>query len=122
MYFLASDLSSLLIKVEILKPLGRSLSDYRTIETISEVIVICKLNQLNPATSAPAERTFSMARRVKTWLRANINQNRFTHLALLNSHNTRTDKIRLIDVANKFDSVNESRKRNFTTFTEADLI
>ena len=89
---------------------------------ISEVIVICKLIQVNPVTSASAERSFSMARRVKTWLRANLNQNRFTHLASLNSHKTRTDKLRLIDVANEFASVNENRKRNLAIFTEADLI
>ena len=48
---------------------------------ISEVIFICKLIQGNPVTSASAERSFSMARRVKIWLRANMNQNRFTSLA-----------------------------------------
>ena len=78
---------------------------------ISEVIVICKLIQVNAATSASEERSFSMARRVKTWLRANMNQNSFTHRALLNS-----------DVANEFASLNENRKRNFATFTEADLM
>ena len=89
---------------------------------ISEVIVICKLIQASPVTSASAERSFSMARRVKTWLRTNMNQNRFTNLALLNSHKTRTDKLRLIDVANEFASVNGNRKRNFAKFTEADVI
>ena len=33
---------------------------------ITEVIVICKLLSVNPATSAIGERSFSMARRVKT--------------------------------------------------------
>ena len=89
---------------------------------ISEVIVICKLIQVNPVTSASAERSFSMKRRVKTWLQTNMNQNRFTNLALLKSHETRTDKLRLIDEANEFASVNENRKRNFATFTKADLI
>lgn len=88
---------------------------------ISEVIVILKLIQVDPATSAWAERSFSMARRVKTWLRANMSQKRFTHLALLNSHKTRTDRIRLIDVANEFASVNKNRKRNFARFAEAGL-
>ena len=37
---------------------------------ITEVIVICKLLLVNPATSATGELSFSMARRVKTWLRA----------------------------------------------------
>lgn len=33
---------------------------------------VCKLLLVNPATSATGERPFSMTRRVKTWLRANM--------------------------------------------------
>ena len=40
-------------------------------------IVICKLLLVNPATSATGERSFSVARRGKTWLRANMKQQRF---------------------------------------------
>ena len=49
----------------------KSLTDYER-HMITEVIVICKLLLVNPATSTTGERSFSMARRVKTWLRANI--------------------------------------------------
>ena len=35
---------------------------------ISEIITICKLILVNPATSAAGERSFSTARRLKTWL------------------------------------------------------
>ena len=41
---------------------------------ITEVIVICKILLVNPVTSAKGEWSFSMARRVKTWLRANMKQ------------------------------------------------
>ena len=48
-------------------------------------------------------------------------QQRFHHVAILNTHKTRTDALRLIDVANEFVSRNDNRKRNFGTFTDADL-
>lgn len=88
---------------------------------ISEIVQICKLLLVNPATAATGERSFSMARRVKTWLRAKMTQQRFNHVAILNTHKTRTDALRLIDVANEFVSRNDNRKRNFGTFTDADL-
>ena len=37
-------------------------------EMIKEVITLCKLILVNPATSAAGERSFSTARRLKTWL------------------------------------------------------
>ena len=67
--------------------------DHNTSAMISEVTTICKLLLVNPAISATGERSFSAARRIKTWLRTNMSQRRFTHLALLNSHKTRTDNI-----------------------------
>ena len=84
-------------------------------------IVICKLLLVDPATSATAKRSFSMARRVKTRLRANIKQQRFNNVALLHTHKARTDKIRLLDVANKFVQRNENRFRNLGKFSDLDL-
>ena len=98
----------------------KSLTDHER-HMITEVIVICKLLLVNPATSATSERWFSMARRVKTWLRANMKQQRFNNVALLNTHKARTDKIRLLDVANEFVQRNENRFRNFGKFTDLDL-
>ena len=81
----------------------KSLTDHER-HVITEVIVICKLLLVNPATSATGdhERSFSMARRVKTWLCANMKQQRFNNAALLHTHMARTDKIRLLDSANEF--------------------
>ena len=89
---------------------------------ISKVVRICKLLHVSPATSATGGRSFSTARRVKTWLRANLFQKRFNNVAIMNAHKTRTDALRLIDVANEFVSCNDNRKRNFGTFTDADLV
>ena len=89
---------------------------------ISEVIQICVLIHVNPATSASGERSFSRARRIKSWLRAKMSQKRFNHVALLNTHKTRTDNLRLVDVANEFIARNENRKRNFGTLTVQDIL
>ncbi|CAB4030796.1 zinc finger MYM-type 1-like [Paramuricea clavata] len=95
--------------------------DHNTQQMINEVLTICKLLLVNPATSATGERSFSTARRIKTWLRANMSQRRISHLAILNTHKIRSDNIRLLDVANVFVSKNDNRKRNFGSFTEQDL-
>ena len=84
-------------------------------------IIICKLLLVNPVTMATGERSFSMTRRVKTWLRANMKQQRFNNVALLHTHKARTDKIRLLDVANEFVHRNENRFGNFGKFTDLDL-
>ena len=50
------------------------------------------------------------------------NVQRFNNVAILNAHKTRTDALRLVDVANEFVGRNDIRKRNFGTLTDADLI
>ena len=44
---------------------------------ITEIITLCKLLLVNPATSAAGERSFSSARRLKRWLRSTMTQTRF---------------------------------------------
>ena len=51
-----------------------------------------------------------------------MSQKRFNNVAIMNAHKTRTDALRLVDVANEFVSCNDSRKRTFGTFTDADLV
>ena len=89
-------------------------------QMISEIINVCVLLQVNPATSATVKRSFSTARRIKTWLRAKMTQKRFNHVTILNTHKDRTDKLRLLDVGNEFFQKND-RKRNFGKFTAKDL-
>ena len=48
---------------------------------ICNVITIVNLLHVNPCSSASGERTFSTARRIKTWLRANMNQEHFNSVA-----------------------------------------
>ena len=100
-------------EVQDLQPIERQLIDH--------VIVVCKLIYVNPATSAARKRSFSTARRIKTWLRSKMLQARFNHLAILNTHKHRFDKLCLVAVANSFVSLNENHERNVGKFTTADL-
>ena len=67
---------------------------------IPNVQILIELLLINPATSATPERSFSLARRIKTWLRSSMAQKRFNGLAILSEHKLVTDKIDLMKVAN----------------------
>ena len=54
-------------------------------ELIPNIILLCNLLLINPATSATPESSFSLARRIKTWQRATMTRKRFNSLAILNS-------------------------------------
>ena len=83
---------------------------------IKEVITLCKLILVNPATSAAGERSFSTAWTLKTWLDSRMNQDRFSNLTVSNIHKERTDRLSTIDIANEFTDRNINRKSNFDTF------
>ena len=58
---------------------------------VPNVINIIKLVAVNPATIATADRTFSLARNLKTWLQSTMLPARFNFLALLKLHKERTE-------------------------------
>ena len=84
---------------------------------ISEIITLCELLNVNSESNANGERSFSLARRVKMWLRSDMGQKRFDTTTIPNSRKERTKSLRIIDVANKLVEVNDNRKRHFGTFT-----
>ena len=85
------------------------------------VCKICRILAVNPASSATAERTFSLARRVKTWMRSTMLPTRFNSVSILNFHKDRTDKLDLIKIANAFVQSDDNRMRIFGKFTKDDL-
>ena len=101
-----SDLHQLLIKV----PEDRQL--------IPNVILVCMLLLVNPATSATAERSFSLARRIETWLRSTMSQ-KSNSLAVC-CHKECTDNINSVSVGNEFISKSDERKRTFGKFEPSD--
>ncbi|XP_062512635.1 zinc finger MYM-type protein 1-like [Corticium candelabrum] len=81
-------------------------------EMLSEVVHLIKLFYIIPVTTSTAERTFSALRRLKTYLRTTMSQERLNHAMSLYVHKDRTDNIDLDQIANSFITVNE-RRRNF---------
>ena len=73
------------------------LSKQRLIPNIATII---NLLLVNPSTSCTPERSFSTARRLKTWLRSTMKSKRFNNLAILFTHKEVTDAIDLIAVGN----------------------
>ena len=76
----------------------------------------CKLLLVNPATSATAERSFSLARRLKTWMCSTMLPGRLNAIAILHEQKTLTDRLNLTDIAKEFVCCNESRKCAFGNF------
>ena len=52
-------------------------------EIIKKVFTLCKMIFVNSSTSAAGKRSFSTAKRLKTWLRPRMNQERFSNLTVL---------------------------------------
>ena len=69
---------------------------------LSEVCLLLQLILVLPATNATSERSFSALRRVKSYLRNTMGQERLNSLMVLHVHKDLTDKLNLKDVANEF--------------------
>ena len=91
-------------------------------DLIPNVIILCDLLIVNPSTSCTPERSFSTARRLKTWLRSTMTDRRFNALGLLNVHKELTDKLDLLEVGNEFISLNDERHQYFGKFVTSDFI
>ena len=89
-------------------------------EIFSEVMTLVKLVLINPATNAISERSFSAMRRLKTYLRSTMGQKRLNAIMLLHVHKDMTDKVSVIEMANKF-CTTEHRQSVFGSFSEKDL-
>ena len=80
-----------------------------------------KVVLVSGATTATPERSFSMAIRIKTWLRSTMEQRRFNSLSILNSSKPLVDKLPLVKVANEFVEKHPNHRNDFGLFTESDL-
>ena len=95
----------------------RSLADIikqaGTIVMFSEVLVLVKLFLTIPVTTASVERSFSALRRLKTYLRSTMTQNRLNNVALPHVHKNDADGIDLHDIARDFITANNRRMHFF---------
>jgi len=83
---------------------------------MSEVMKVIKLLLIMPATNAVNERSASALRRVKTYLRTTMHQDRFNHLMILHIHKDAVDKLAFDKCINEFISLNAHRSSNIAKF------
>ena len=69
-----------------------------------------------PETNAASECSFSVMRRIKSYLRSSMTQRRLNHLMILNVYKEILDKMDLKDIANQFLQGNEHSLTIFETF------
>lgn len=69
---------------------------------VKNVMTIVKIMLLNGATIATPQRTFSMIRRINSWLRLTMTQQRFNALPILSSNKSLVDKPPLVKITSDF--------------------
>ncbi len=79
----------------------------------AQVEILLRLLIVVPATSCEAERSFSSLRRLKTWLRSTMSQNRLNNVAVCNVHQHYIDNIDIRSLVNEFVSANDRREKLF---------
>ena len=87
------------------QPVVRSLFD--------QVEQLVRLLLTIPCSSAEAERSFSSLRRLKTYLRNSMSQQRLNHLAVLRVHRDRLGSINIDVIAREFVAKSENRLATF---------
>ena len=84
----------------------------------SEVLTLIKLLLVMPASNATSERSFSALRRVKTYLRTTMTQERLNNLMLLHVHQESLDKLDLPVIAEEFVRGSKHRLSLFGHFVQ----
>ena len=85
---------------------------------LSEVVKLLTLILVMPATNAVSERSASALRRVKTYLRSTMHQDRLNHLMIMHVHKAETDALKLESCVNEFISLNPYRASKIALFTD----
>ena len=85
----------------------------QTRSMLSEVEKLIKLCLALPISVAASERSFSALRRLKTWLRNTMKQERLTHLAIMNAHSDLIDECDVSALLEEFISRSTERRSTF---------
>ena len=76
--------------------------DKNSWDYFSEVFMLVKLILVVPAINALSERSCSALRRLKTYLRTTMCQERLSHCMILYVHKELTDALEITDIGNQF--------------------
>ena len=82
----------------------------------SEIVLLVKLILVMPASNATSERSFSALRRIKTYLRTTMSQERLNNLMILFVHRDSLEQIDLNIIGEKFIAGIEARLKVFGHF------
>ena len=80
------------------------------------VVHLIQIYLLVPISAASAERSLSVQRQIKSYLRNTMSEKRYSNLLVLNIHKEKTDNIDLIKLAREFAQKNDRRLRYFGKF------
>lgn len=101
--------------------LSEHLTTFQNLSTDMKVMfpsveTLLRLALISPASSCTAERSLSALRRLKTWLRTSMTQERLNHTAVCHIHRDMMEEITDEYIAKLFVSGNEERCRVFGSF------
>ena len=88
----------------------------------SEVYILVRIIMVMPATNAASERSFSVMRRLKSYLRSTMGQSHLNHIMLLNIYEEKLDTLELKAVDNEFVRGSEHRLRFLENFKHTPVI
>ena len=83
---------------------------------LGQVGRVVQLIVVMPATNATSDRSFSALRRVKTYLRSTMGQQRLNNLMVLHVHKDLCDSLQMKEIVNDFVADSEHRLRIFGKF------
>ena len=79
----------------------------------SEMVTLCKLILVLPASNAISERSFSGLKLVKTYLRNSMGQERLNHLLFLHLYKKEVDSLSIDSIVREFVEAKDGRKNFF---------
>ena len=85
-------------------------------DMLSEIDILLRIYFTIPITTATAERSFSVLRRIKTYLRSTMSESRLNNVMLLHCHKDITDSLDNVNIAKTFIAVNSRRQNYFGNF------
>jgi hypothetical protein len=92
---------------------GESEGTLKVAELLPELSKLFRLALTIPVTSCTSERSFSSLRRMKTYLRSTMSQQRLNHVAILHSHKNMCQELDLNDIADEFIHRTAVRRNTF---------
>ena len=103
-------------KVTRIRTICDAMAQHVNKDLLSEVHLLLRLCLTFPITSSTSERSFSALRRLFTYLRSSMSENRLNQCFLLHVHKELTETLNVEEIAREFIATNDERMRYFGKF------